>query len=115
MRSVLHRARSEFQDVAVFESETFGRVLVLDGCVQLTTRDECSYQEMMAHLPLCALRGDLCRVLVVGGGDGGVVREVLRHASVQHVDVAEIDAMVPQAWPAVAAVGGTCGLTLPCS
>lgn len=117
VRKVLHRAQSAFQDVVVFESDTYGRVLALDGCIQLTERDEFAYQareksntevqaclptqhlvqEMMAHIPLCALRGPLRRVLVVGGGDGGVVREITRHTSVERIDVAEIDALVPQA------------------
>jgi Spermine/spermidine synthase domain/Spermidine synthase tetramerisation domain len=67
----------------VFESEAYGRVLVLDGVIQCTDRDEFAYQEMMAHVPLCALPSPARRALVVGGGDGGVLRELARHASLQ--------------------------------
>lgn len=62
--------------------------------IQCTDRDEFSYQEMISHLPLCSLDESPKRVLVVGGGDGGVLREVTRHASVEKVDLAEIDGMV---------------------
>ena len=60
----------------VFDSETYGRVLVLDGVIQLTERDEFAYQEMITHLPLFA-HPNPKRVLIVGGGDGGVLREVV--------------------------------------
>jgi len=68
----------------VFDSETYNRVLVLDGVIQLTERDEFAYQEMIAHLPLFAHPNPV-NVLIVGGGDGGVLREVARHKSVQKV------------------------------
>ena len=77
---VLHRSRSKFQDILVFQSETYGKVLVLDGVIQLTERDEFAYQEMIAHLPLFA-HAEPKRVCIVGGGDGGVLREVARHSS----------------------------------
>lgn len=64
------------------------------GVIQCTDRDEFSYQEMIAHLPLCSLDAPPKKVLVVGGGDGGVLREVTRHESVEAVDLAEIDGMV---------------------
>ena len=66
---VLHRSRSKFQDILVFQSETYGKVLVLDGVIQLTERDEFAYQEMSAHLPLFA-HAEPKRVCIVGGGDG---------------------------------------------
>mmetsp|Transcript_28870 Transcript_28870/g.63219 ORF Transcript_28870/g.63219 Transcript_28870/m.63219 type:complete len:329 (-) Transcript_28870:352-1338(-) len=96
MGKTLHSAKSDFQDVMVFESEAFGNVLVLDGVIQCTQKDEFSYQEMIVHLPLCALPEAPKRVLVVGGGDGGVLREICRHKSVERADMAEIDAMVPE-------------------
>eukprot|EP00238_Polyblepharides_amylifera_P015898 CAMPEP_0196584296 /NCGR_PEP_ID=MMETSP1081-20130531/46546_1 /TAXON_ID=36882 /ORGANISM="Pyramimonas amylifera, Strain CCMP720" /LENGTH=331 /DNA_ID=CAMNT_0041905451 /DNA_START=117 /DNA_END=1112 /DNA_ORIENTATION=+ len=96
MGDVLFRGRSDFQDVMVFESEAFGNVLVLDGVIQCTARDEFSYQEMITHLPLCSLPQAPKRVLVVGGGDGGVLREVMRYSSVETADMAEIDKMVPE-------------------
>ena len=77
--SLLHRARSEFQEVLVLQTKEYGRCLVLDGVIQLTERDEFAYQEMIAHLPLFA-HANPTSVLIVGGGDGGVLREVVRHA-----------------------------------
>eukprot|EP00850_Spirogloea_muscicola_P010462 SM000061S19289 [mRNA] locus=s61:547675:550266:- [translate_table: standard] len=101
IEKVLFEGKSDFQDVAVFESATYGRVLVLDGVIQLTQRDEAAYQEMIAHLPLCSIRDpkkarptSSSHVLVVGGGDGGVLREVSRHQGVERIDIAEIDQMV---------------------
>ena len=70
------------QDILVFDSETYGRVLVLDGVIQLTERDEFAYQEMIVHVPLFA-HPNPKSVLIVGAGDGGVLREVCRHASVE--------------------------------
>ena len=68
----------------VFDSTDYGRVLVLDGVIQLTERDEFAYQESIAHLPLFA-HPNPKKVLIVGGGDGGVAREVARHAGVEKV------------------------------
>lgn len=82
-----------FQDVLVFESTDYGNVLVLDGVIQATERDEFAYQEMITHIPMMS-HADPKRVLVVGGGDGGCVREVLKHKSVEHVDLVEIDQTV---------------------
>ncbi|PWN51060.1 putative chimeric spermidine synthase/saccharopine reductase [Violaceomyces palustris] len=92
---ILHVERSKFQDVLVFESTTFGNVLVLDGVIQCTERDEFSYQEMIAHLPL-ASHPDPKRVLVIGGGDGGVLREVVKHDSVEEAVLCDIDEAVPR-------------------
>lgn len=89
----LFEGKSDYQDVVVFESATYGRVLVLDGVIQLTQRDECAYQEMITHLPLCSIPNPK-KVLVVGGGDGGVLREVSRHTSIEQIDICEIDKMV---------------------
>lgn len=139
VKSILHTEKSLYQDVLVFDSETYGNVLILDGVVQCTERDEfrwvaclratlkrdeaetavedsrsCqrlefllqqsfsqhalmsllshvnSYQEMITHLPL-ASHPNPKHVLVIGGGDGGVVREVLKHKSVEHVTLCDID------------------------
>ena len=100
VEKVLFKDKSDFQEVLVFESATYGKVLVLDGIVQLTEKDECAYQEMIAHLPLCSISSPknvishLKKVLVVGGGDGGVLREISRHSSVEVIDICEIDKMV---------------------
>ncbi|CAI4231027.1 unnamed protein product [Auanema sp. JU1783] len=93
IKEVLFKGRSKFQDVLVFESATYGNVLVLDGIIQATERDEFAYQEMLAHLPLFA-HPNPEKVLIIGGGDGGILREVLKHKSVQSVVMCEIDEMV---------------------
>jgi spermidine synthase len=89
----LARVRSEFQDIVIFESETHGRVMVLDGIIQITEGDEFVYQEMLAHVPLIA-HGAAKRVLIIGAGDGGVLRRVLEHRGVEHAVMAEIDGEV---------------------
>ncbi len=90
---VLYDSETERQRLRVIENPTFGRVLTLDGVVQTTEADEFIYHEMMAHTPILA-HGAARRVLIVGGGDGGMAREVLRHRSVKHVTMVEIDAGV---------------------
>ena len=87
--AVLYRGRTAFQDVLIFENRLFGKVLVLDGIIQLTERDNHIYHEMIAHVPLMA-HGPAERVLIIGGGDGGTLREVLRHP-VAEVVLVEID------------------------
>ena len=93
---VLRYRRTPFQELAVLETEEFGRVLVLDGIVQLTEKDEYVYHEMIAHVPMCA-HPHPRRVLIVGGGDGGAVREVLRHPQVEEIFLVDIDREVTQA------------------
>ncbi|OVA01952.1 Spermidine/spermine synthases family [Macleaya cordata] len=90
---ILFKEKSEYQEILVFESLKYGKVLVLDGIVQLTEKDECAYQEMIAHLPLCSIPSPK-NVLVIGGGDGGVLREISRHKSVEVIDICEIDKLV---------------------
>jgi len=90
---VLHEVKTPHQHLVIFENATWGRVLMLDGVCQLTTSDEFVYHEMMAHVPLMALERPR-RVLVVGGGDGGVLREVLKHPSVEKATLCEIDRAV---------------------
>ncbi|KAI8527136.1 hypothetical protein RHMOL_Rhmol12G0052300 [Rhododendron molle] len=127
VEKILFQGKSEYQNVMVFQSSTYGNVLVLDGVIQLTERDECAYQEMIVHLPLCSIpnpkkglfsrnmpryhKVEYCplypspqpdnlkhwamsKVLVIGGGDGGVLREVSRHSTVEQIDICEIDKMV---------------------
>ncbi|KAL0304393.1 UNVERIFIED_CONTAM: Spermine synthase [Sesamum radiatum] len=93
VEEILFKEKSLYQEVLVFQSTAYGKVLVLDGIVQLTEKDECAYQEMIAHLPLCSIEAPK-NVLVVGGGDGGVLREIARHSSVEMIDICEIDQMV---------------------
>lgn len=89
----LARVRSAFQDIMVFESPSHGRVMLLDGVVQITERDEFVYQEMLTHVPLLA-HGAAARVLVIGAGDGGVLRRVLQHRGVTRAVMVEIDGEV---------------------
>ncbi|XP_031232851.1 spermidine synthase [Mastomys coucha] len=90
VEQLLHHRRSRYQDILVFRSKTYGNVLVLDGVIQCTERDEFSYQEMIANLPLCS-HPNPRKVLIIGGGDGGVLREVVKHPSVESVVQCEID------------------------
>jgi len=93
VEEVLWDKKSKFQHVIVLKSKTFGNVLILDKVIQLTERDEFAYQEMIAHLPLFA-HPKPESVLIVGGGDGGVIREVCKHKDVKHITICEIDEMV---------------------
>jgi spermidine synthase len=93
---VLFQERSPYQEVAVLQTDAFGRLLTLDGVVMLSEHDEFVYHEMIAH-PALAVLGDPKRVLIVGGGDGGTAREVLRHGSVESLDLVEIDGLVVEA------------------
>jgi spermidine synthase len=90
VEEVLYHGRSLFQDVLVFRSSDFGTVLVLDGVIQVTERDEFSYQEMISCIPLFA-HPNPERVLVIGGGDGGVLREINKHKGVKEIHICEID------------------------
>lgn len=90
---VLFEGRSENQHVAVVENGTFGRALYLDGVLQTTERDEFIYHEMLAHLPILA-HGSATNVLIIGGGDGGMLEEVLKHRSIESVTMVEIDPSV---------------------
>jgi len=92
---VLLYTKSNFQDILIFKSKSYGKVLVLDGVIQLTERDECSYSEMLTHVPMFA-HPEPRRVLIIGGGDGAVLREVLTHKSVERVTHVEIDGVVIQ-------------------
>src|ERR1700733_1741592 len=89
----LARVKSDFQDIAIFESSSHGRVMVLDGVIQITERDEFVYQEMLTHVPLLA-HGAAENVLIVGAGDGGVLRRVLQHRNVKQAVMVEIDGEV---------------------
>ena len=96
VREVLHRETTPYQDLAVLDTYQYGRLLALDGVIQTTERDEFVYHEMIAHVPLFS-HPDPREVLVVGGGDGGVVREVLKHPGVQRAVLVEIDRAVVEA------------------
>ena len=89
----LYSAKSEFQRIDVFESKEFGRFLTLDGYMMLTEKDEWIYHEMITHVPM-AVHPHVENVLVIGAGDGGVVRELTKYDCVKSIDVVEIDEMV---------------------
>ncbi|MEC9431781.1 MAG: polyamine aminopropyltransferase [Pseudomonadota bacterium] len=91
--ALLYDSETEHQRIRVFRNPTFGRIMTLDGVVQVTEGDEFIYHEMLTHTPILA-HGAARRVLIIGGGDGGMAREALRHASVEHVTMVEIDAGV---------------------
>ncbi|WP_300002181.1 polyamine aminopropyltransferase [uncultured Cedecea sp.] len=91
--NVLYHEKTCHQDLIIFENAAFGRVMALDGVVQTTERDEFIYHEMMAHVPLFA-HGQAKHVLIIGGGDGGMLREVARHKTVETITMVEIDAGV---------------------
>jgi spermidine synthase len=89
----LARVKSDFQDIVIFQSPSFGRVMVLDGVIQITEADEFVYQEMLTHVPLLA-HGSAEKILIIGAGDGGVLRRVLQHNTVQRATMVEIDGEV---------------------
>ncbi len=86
----LHHSRSAYQTIDVYRTADFGNLLVLDGFVMLTEAHEFIYHEMLVHVPLFSHPAPR-RVLIVGGGDGGTAREVLKHESAERVDMVEID------------------------
>ncbi|HCW96057.1 MAG TPA: polyamine aminopropyltransferase, partial [Pseudomonas sp.] len=92
---VLHEARTEHQRLIIFENARMGRVMALDGVVQTAEADEFIYHEMLTHVPILA-HGLARRVLIVGGGDGGILREVCKHRSVEQITMIEIDETVVQ-------------------
>jgi len=87
---MLYDSETDHQRLKVFQNDTFGRVLTLDDVVQTTEGDNFIYHEMLTHVPILA-HGAAKRVLIIGGGDGGMAREVLRHDTVAHVTMVEID------------------------
>lgn len=89
----LYSGHSEHQRIDVFDSVEFGRFLTLDGSIMLTEKDEFIYHEMIVHVPM-AVHPSVKKVLVIGAGDGGVVRELSRYASIEHIDMVEIDEQV---------------------
>lgn len=87
---VLYKGKSKFQDIIVADSIEYGRMLVLDGVFQTSDRDEFTYHENIVHIPMF-LHPNPKNVLIIGGGDGGAAREVIRHPEVEHVTMVDID------------------------
>jgi spermidine synthase len=90
---VLFDSETEHQHLIIFDNGEFGRVMMLDGVIQLATKDEFVYHEMMSHVPLFA-HGRARKALIIGGGDGGVLREALKHPELESVTLCEIDQSV---------------------
>lgn len=93
IKRIIDSKQSKYQRIDIFETEDYGRVFTLDGITMTRESDEFIYHEMIAHVPLF-LHENPKRVLVIGGGDGGTVREVLKHESVEEVIMCEIDEQV---------------------
>ncbi len=93
----LFETRSPYQHIVIAENDVVGRMLILDGVVQITEADSTVYQEMMTHVPIVGLERPAQRVLVIGGGDGCMAREALRHSSVEQVTMVELDRAVVDA------------------
>jgi len=93
MKAKLHEEQTPFQKIAIYDTETYGRLMLIDGFVMLTTRDNFLYHEMMAH-PVLFTHPNPKRVLIIGGGDCGTLREVLRHPGVELAQQVEIDERV---------------------
>lgn len=89
----LQSVKSEHQQIDIFDSPEFGRFLVIDNLLMMTEKDEFIYHEMITHVPM-AVHPEAKRVLVIGAGDGGVIRELTRYKQVEHIDLVEIDPMV---------------------
>lgn len=92
----LFHGQSEYQKIDIFESQEFGRFLSLDGVMRLTEKDEFIYHEMIIHVPM-AVHPKIKKVLVIGAGDGGAIRELTRYKTIEHIDLVEIDEMVVSA------------------
>lgn len=93
IRSKLESVQSEFQTIEIFDTETFGKLMVIDGCTMVSSRENFVYHEMMSHVPLFAHPNPV-DVAIIGGGDCGTLREVLKHDSVQRVSQIDIDEQV---------------------
>ena len=91
--NVLYHEKTDHQDLIIFDNRAFGRVMALDGVVQTTERDEFIYHEMITHVAM-ASNPDIKKVLVIGAGDGGTVRELTRYDTIEHIDMVEIDQRV---------------------
>ena len=89
----IYSEKSPFQQIDVFETEEFGKMLTLDGCIMVTEKDEFIYHDMITHIPM-AVNPSIKRVLVIGAGDGGTIRELTRYQGIESIDMVEIDECV---------------------
>ena len=93
VKTILHTEKTKYQDLMIADTYEYGRVMMLDGAYQLTERDEFTYSEMMAHVPLCSHTNPE-KVMIIGGGDGAIMREVLKHSCVKKCTLVDIDERV---------------------
>ncbi|WAI18628.1 MAG: polyamine aminopropyltransferase [Buchnera aphidicola (Acyrthosiphon caraganae)] len=93
IEELLHQEKTSHHKVMIFKNSIFGRVMVIDDIVQTTERDEFIYHEMLTHVPIFA-HGFIKKVLIIGGGDGGILREVCRHKTIENITMVEIDANI---------------------
>ena len=92
----VYSEQSKYQRIDIFDTVEFGRILVLDGFLILTEKDEFIYHEMITHVPMC-VNPNIKNVLVIGAGDGGTIRELTRYSTIEKIDMVEIDEMVVSA------------------
>ena len=93
VKEILHTEKTPYQELLIADTYEYGRVLMLDGAYQLTEKDEFTYSEMMAHVPICAHKNPE-NVMIIGGGDGAIMREVLKHDCVKKCTLIDIDERV---------------------
>lgn len=93
VKNPVHSEKTEYQELVIADTYEYGRTLMLDGAIQLTEKDEFTYSEMMAHVPLCSHKNPE-KVLIIGGGDGAIMREVLKHECVKKCTLIDIDKRV---------------------
>lgn len=97
IEDIVYRGKSDFQTVDIVRTPLFGRMMVIDGCVMLVESDEFVYHELIAHIPVCMHQGEPGNVLVIGGGDGGTLRELTKYNCIDRVTLCEIDELVIEA------------------
>ncbi len=93
VKSLIHTEKTPYQELLIADTYEYGKTLMLDGAYQLTEKDEFTYSEMMAHVPICA-HPDPKNVMIIGGGDGAIMREVLKHSCVKKCTLIDIDERV---------------------
>lgn len=91
---VLYSGQSDFQKIDIIKNKLYGNILLLDDLMMTNELDEFIYHESLTHVPASSFKGEMKNILIIGGGDGGIVREVLKYKTVEHVDLVEIDPMV---------------------
>lgn len=87
---LLYKNKTDYQEIMIFENSFFGKIMVIDDIVQTTEKDEFIYHEMLTHIPIFS-HGSIKNVLIIGGGDGGILREVCRHKNIESITMVEID------------------------